>query len=300
MEILGIGYLGFESATHKEWIDYGTEVLGMGLMEPREGDDETVYLRMDDRRWRIAVHPGEVDHLAYIGWECKDRPSFRDAIKTLEDAGYPVEIGDAALAAKRAVKEVARFKDPVGYQHELFYAQEFNTNSFAPGRPHQGFIAEENGIGHIVLIVPEYTDELDDFCTNVMGFGWFGQGAAPMGRFGFYRAKLNEESHNIAYMLAPGMMGIHHIGIICKSLDDVGVAYDMTQDRGIDLYQTLGRHTQDPVISFYTFTPSDWYIEYLHLYGEYPKFEVKPQQLSVWGHKLVGPPIPPSVRPVSA
>jgi 2,3-dihydroxybiphenyl 1,2-dioxygenase len=298
MDILGIGYLGFESANYKEWIDYGTEVLGFGLMEPREGDDETVYLRMDDRAWRIAIHPGEVDHLSYIGWEIKDRPSLHAAIATLEAAGVEVERGDAELAKKRSVKEVVRFKDPGGYQHELFYAQQYELHSFVPGRPHYGFVAEENGVGHIVLNVPEYTDELDDFWTNVMGFRWFGQGAAPMGRFGFYAAPLNEESHNIAFALNPGKRGIHHIGILCQKLEDVGIAYDRTQERDVDLIMTLGQHTQDPVISFYTTTPSDWAIEYLTVVGEYAPFEVLPQSLSIWGHKMVGNMMVPSVRPV--
>jgi hypothetical protein len=35
---------------------FGPEIFGLGLAEP--GSDGTVYLRMDDRHHRIAVHPG--------------------------------------------------------------------------------------------------------------------------------------------------------------------------------------------------------------------------------------------------
>jgi 2,3-dihydroxybiphenyl 1,2-dioxygenase len=300
MDILGIGYLGFESPEAKAWLEYGTEVLGLGLADARDGDGETVYLRMDDRRWRIAMHPGASDRLAYIGWEVTDRTAFRAAIAKLDAAGVEVTHGDDALRENRGVRDVVRFKDPVGYQHELFYGQEFHPNSFMPGRPHHGFVAEENGVGHVVLIIPEYPDALDTFLTDVMGFRWFGTGMGG-GKFGFYRAKLNAESHNIAYGEFPGYFGIHHIGMVVQAVDDVGISYDLVQEREIPLQMTLGRHTQDPVISFYHFTPSNFVIEYLWEGDkEFQKYEVRPSQLSVWGHKAVGPPIPSTVAPVAS
>lgn len=298
MDILGIAYLGFESPAYKAWIDYGPEVLGFGLAEPRD-DDETVYLRMDDRRWRIAVHPGEQDDLKYIGWECRHRPAFRKAVKKLQDNGYDVEIGDAGLVDQRAVKEVAIFHDPAGYRHELCYGQKYHPNSFHPGRDHHGFEAESDGVGHIVLITPELSDELVHFFDDVMEFQWFSQGLGA--EAAFYSAKLNTLSHNIGYVELPGLRGIHHIGIGCKELDDVGIAYDRVQERELQITMTLGRHTQDPVVSFYSATPSGFGIEYQTAGGRFfgpDHHEVNPEVLSVWGHKSVGPPLFATVRPV--
>jgi len=78
VKINTLGYLGFESPNHKEWESFGPEIFGLGLNEP--GADGTVYLRMDDRHHRIALHPGSEDRLAYIGWELRDKKAFRDAI----------------------------------------------------------------------------------------------------------------------------------------------------------------------------------------------------------------------------
>jgi 2,3-dihydroxybiphenyl 1,2-dioxygenase len=299
MDILGMGYLGFESPNPKAWLEYGPEVLGFGLGNQRS-DDETAYLRMDDRAWRLAFHPGETDRLAYIGWELRNRPAFLAAIKKLEANGFEVAVGDGDLEKQRGVHGVASFTDPVGYHHELYYGQEFHPNSFVPGRNHAGFVAEELGVGHVVLVVPEVPEDWDHFIFDVMEFGWFGHGMIRMPG-GFYRAKHNPRSHNIAYLAMPGHFGIHHIGIETKELDDVGVAYDLYEEREIPLQMTLGRHTQDPVISFYGVTPSGFFVEYLTegiILDDDHMLEAKPEQLSVWGHKLVGPQLPPTVQPV--
>lgn len=300
MDILGIGYLGFESPNAKAWLEYGPEVMGFGLADPRD-DDETVYLRMDDRRYRIAAHPGETDRISYIGWELRSRPSFESALDKLRTAGIEFEAGGDELRAKRCVRDLVRFKDPVGYQHELFYGHEYHPRSFVPGRPHGGFVAEEMGVGHVVLAIPEYPPELDTFLREVLGFTWFGRGAGK-GNSGFYRSKLNPRTHCIAYTEVPGRFGIHHIGIEVRDLDDVGIACDLVQERGLPLQITLGRHTQDPVVSFYSFTPSGFVIEYLTggAVSNNGFLETKATHLSVWGHKVVGPMLPSTVAPIES
>lgn len=300
MDILGIAYLGFESPNFKDWRDYGTEVLGLQLASS-DSSDEATYLRMDDRRWRICIEPGEKNDIRFIGWEARDRPAYRAGLAKLRAAGFEVKEGDADLCAKRGVREVASFTDPVGFPHELCYGMKFHPNSFVPGRPHAGFVAEDLGVGHVVLVAPEYPDELESFLEDVMGFKWFGSGAG-LGKAGFYRTKLNPLSHNIAYLAAPGLKGFHHIGLGVKTLDDVGVAYDIVRERGIQLQQTLGRHTQDPVVSFYSFTPSGFVIEYLTEGAKMTDdtfYEVNPERLSVWGHETVGPMMPETIRPVA-
>ncbi|WP_326731684.1 VOC family protein [Streptomyces phaeochromogenes] len=304
MDILGIGYIGVESPNHREWTTFGPEVLGFGLAAAREGD-ESVYLRMDDRKYRIAIHPGETERVAYIGWEVANRPAFDAAIAKLEANDTEVTMGDEELAGRRAVLEVARFKDPVGYQHELFFGQRFASRSFVPGRPHGGFVADELGVGHMVLITPEYPPELDHFLSEVMGFRWFGQGFnGKRGQIGFYAAKLTTLSHSIAYIKVPGHRGLHHIGIGVNDLDDVGIANDLVLERGTGMVNSLGRHTQDPVISFYPITPSGFAFEYMNggmtsdswgLIGER-----NPERVSVWGHKPVSPGMPKSVLPVDS
>ncbi len=300
MDILGIGYLGFESAKIDEWRDYGPNVLGFGIAASPASDPDSLFFRMDDRRYRMAFHPGEIDRLAYVGWEAKGRLEYLAAIERLKQADVAVEHGDAALAERRGVRELIRFKDPVGFQHELFYAQKWMPGSFVPGRPHGGFETSDRGLGHLVVITPEYHDALEHFLTRVLGFRWYGAGAGK-GRTGFFRSKLNDKtSHDIAYGHGPGMRGIQHIGLYVKKIEDVGITYDLVKKREIPMMMTLGQHTQDPHLSFYHFTPSGFAIETIFEVAPWhPELhEINPEKLSVWGHELVGPILGPSVRKV--
>lgn len=298
MDIIGIGYLGFESTKLDEWRDYGPNVMGFEIANSPEADPDSLYFRTDDRRHRLAFHPGKIDRLAYIGWEAKGKLEFQEAVEKFRAHDIEVTVGDQALCDKRGVKELIRFRDPVGYQHELFYSQKWAPRSFRPGRPHGGFVAGRRGVGHVVVITPEYTPELEHFLTKIMGFHWYGSGAGK-GRTGFFRSKLNTfTSHDIGYGHGPGRMGVQHMGMFVSSVRDVGETYDIVKKRNIPMQMTLGQHTQDPHISFYHFSPSGFAIETIHELEPWHEdgFELNPERLSTWGHELVGPILGPSVR----
>jgi 2,3-dihydroxybiphenyl 1,2-dioxygenase len=298
MDIIGISYLGFESAKIPEWKDYGPNVLGFAIAESPADDPESLYFKLDSRRHRFAFHPGPIDKIAYVGWEARGRMEFLAAIAKFEAAGVAVERGDAALAARRGVRELIRFKDPVGFQHELFYGQKYTPDSFIPPRPHTGFNLKDRSLCHMVVITPEYTDELEHFLMEVMGLRFYGSGAGK-GRTSFFRAKLNDQtSHDIAYGHGPGMRGIQHIGLFVNSISDLGQTYDIVKKRQIPMMFTLGQHTQDPSMSFYHYSPSGFAVETIYEIERWDPREVElnPEKLSKWGHELVGPVLGPSVK----
>jgi extradiol dioxygenase len=171
MDIKALGYLGFESPEAKAWEKFGPEIFGLGLSEP--GNDGTAYLRMDDRHHRIAIHPGEADRLAYIGWELRGSAAFAAAVEELRGKKLDVTLGSPAECAERRVQGLARIHDPAGYVHEVFCGPTLIANSFLPGKPMGGFVADGYGVGHVVVVVPELTRELDDFATGVLGFELF-------------------------------------------------------------------------------------------------------------------------------
>lgn len=298
MDIIGLGYIGFETTQLEEWRSYGPEVMGFQLGAVPAGDAESLYFKLDDRRHRLALHPGRSDRVSYIGWEARGRLEYLAAIDKFRTAGVELTVGDAALCEIRGVKELVRFRDPVGYQHELFYAQKWTPQSFVPPRRHGGFVADHRGLGHLVLITPTYDAAMERFWTELMGFHWYGSGAGK-GRTGFFRAKLNEHtSHDIAFGHGPGKMGVQHVGLFVKSVRDVGETYDLVKKRKLPMMMTLGQHSQDPHMSFYHFNPSGFAFETIvelepwHNDG----FELNPESLSTWGHEVVGPILGPSVR----
>lgn len=304
MKINALGYLGFESPDHKEWETFGPEIFGLGLADP--GTDGTVYLRMDDRHHRIAVHPGDEHKLAYIGWELRDRDAFREAMAELDTKGYPYELAAPEECAERAVQKIIRLRDPHDFVHELFYAATFTAGSFAPGKPSHGFIAGSEGVGHVVMVVPDWTDDMDAFINDILGMQLFAGFLAPTpdgGQFGPQFFRCNPRSHALGYITIPGMRGVQHICIEGKSLDDVGKAYDLVQERNMQVTMTLGRHMMDTLVSFYMRSPTGFDIEFgaggevLH---DETWIQVNPSTPEVWGHKFVAQGWAPTVKPIAA
>ena len=54
MDIIGIGYLGFETTCIDQWREYGPQVLGFQIGNSPEADPQSLYFRTDDRRHRFA------------------------------------------------------------------------------------------------------------------------------------------------------------------------------------------------------------------------------------------------------
>lgn len=298
MNIISIGYLGFETAKLDEWRQYGPQIMGFQIAPSPESDPDSLYFKLDDRRHRLAFHPGTIDRIAYIGWEARNRLDFLDAIETFRQHNVDIIHGDEQLCATRGVKGLVRFRDPLGFQHELFYAQRWTPRSFVPGRPHGGFVCDARGVGHVVLMAPQHSPELEHFLRNVMGFDWYGSGAGK-GKTGFWRSKLNHQtSHDIAYGVAPGRMGVQHVGIFVQAVRDVGETHDLVKKHNLPMMMTLGQHTQDPHMSFYHFNPSGFAFETITELEPWQgdPFELNPETMSTWGHEIVGPIVGPSVQ----
>src|SRR5688500_3496100 len=81
MDLRGVGYLGFAVPDPDAWCTFATSVIGlMPAPAPPKGDD-TIYLKGDDRQWRVALHKidaGQPAHgrLAYVGLELGSQTAF--------------------------------------------------------------------------------------------------------------------------------------------------------------------------------------------------------------------------------
>lgn len=311
MEIRALGYVGIKSPNYKAWATWGPQILGFGTGDPTPevsalaapaALEEAVYLRMDDRKWRLAIYPGEREgELAFVGWELADRIAFRDALVELKEKGVDFEVATPEQALERGVQGMAWFHDPLGFRHEIFWSAYYLEDSFIPGRlPHKGFRTGPLGIGHIVLMVPQLTDDLDDFALDVLGMRVFAGGTSiPLKggdggrvRTEMYRGRQNLRSHNLVYMEKPGYLGLHHMFIEYLELDDMGRTYDLVQKRSeYPLLMTIGRHQADTFLSFYCETPSKFAFEIAWnsmLIDDERFVQDRPLHSFVWGLDMVG------------
>ena len=294
--IQSFAYIGFSSPAAAAWRTFGPDVLGAQLADRT---DDVVALRIDDRAARLLVHPGETDDVAYLGWDCGDAAGIADVVEMLRAAGIAAE-SDPTMAAIRQVDELVAFTDPWGFRHELTHGLAAG-GAFTPGRPMAGFVTGEQGLGHLVFLLPDL-DAGQRFYTDVLGFKisdhieWNGLSL----RF----LHCNPRHHTLALGSVPGMVGIHHLALEVRELDDVDRTLDLLTDLGIPVAMGYGKHTNDWMTSFYVHTPSGFEIEYgaggRTVDDDTWQFEVY-DAMSIWGHKPPAEPIFPGIlRPVTA
>ena len=282
--IKSLAYIGFVSPNAEEWRTFGPEVLGAELAP--DAPDGGVRLRVDDAVHRITIHPGEADDLAYLGWEVDDLDA---TVARVEAAGLTVERGD-----------VASFTDPFGFRNELATAVEMGS-PFTPGRQMSGFVTGAQGLGHAVLLVPDLT-AAETFFVDVLGFKPSDTIESGLSLRFFHCAGNAARHHTVAMGGVPGMVGMHHLMLEVNTLDDVGRALDIVNERQIPLAMSLGRHTNDLMTSFYVRTPSGFEIEYGTggVVVDDATWEVGLYDAqSIWGHKPPGsgPLFPTILRP---
>jgi extradiol dioxygenase len=296
MSVRSLGYLAVASPRAKDWLEFGPDVLGMQVVEAGSGSD-AVRLRMDDAAHRITVHSGEHDRLLHLGWDVGDEDSLLSFADACDRGALPYRRATDAELADRGVIDMLWVVDPAGFRHELYYGQDQLLKTFHPGRPLGGFVTGEQGLGHAVLVVPDLA-EADRFARDVLGMRQSDQITAPFD-LRFYHC--NPRHHSLALGGVPGTRGLHHVMVQLADFDDVGVAYDECQRRGLPIAMTLGRHVNDRMVSFYVRTPSGFEVEYG--WGALEVDEswrlARYDRTSVWGHHAT--PLPPgAVEPVGA
>ncbi len=285
-----LGYLGLSVSDLAEWERFAAEVLGL---QPNGADNKgSLFLRMDEYHHRFILSEGKDDDIAYVGWEVADQKSLQGIGAQLKAAGVEVTPGTGEEAKARRVVELLRFSDPSGIPTEVYYGPLMSyENPFKSPRPISGFVTGDMGLGHMVLRVNDAEQSLR-FYRDILGLRISDFVELKMRRGGDV-AKLtfmhcNPRHHSIALAAIPIPKRLHHFMVQLKSVDDVGTTYYLCQDRGIKITGTLGRHTNDHMMSFYMKSPSGFEIEYgwgARIVDD-ATWQVQSHQAgSIWGHR---------------
>ena len=262
MSISSLGYLGLGVKDLTAWEKFGTQILG--LQSAGTSDDGTLRLRMDEYAYRFALHRDDADDLSYIGWEVANVAALREIAERLRGTGVAVEPGSAELAAARGVAELIVFSDPNGIRSEAFYGPsvEFEKPFHSP-RAISGFKTGQQGLGHIVVASKDVDQSVKFYC-DTLGFRISDFIDMKFGSFGITMAFMhcNPRHHTLALIPLPMPKKLLHFMLQCHSIDDVGSTMYLVQEAGIEIAATLGRHTNDHMLSFYMRTPSGFEVEY--------------------------------------
>lgn len=291
--IRAMAYLGLSTPAVDGWRSFGRDILGLQLLD--DGADGAARFRMDEADCRLWVHPGEQHDLAYIGWALASEADALALKARIEAAGPRLTRAEPAEAEARRVAGFLWFIDPMGFRHELAWGQYVSPGAFLPGRPMSGFRTGAQGMGHIVLLVPELR-AADRFYRDTMGFALSDVITDGGRELLFYHC--NGRHHSLAIgSPAPGLRGAHHLMLEVNSLDDVGTAVDRCADLEVPVSKSIGCHTNDRMVSTYLFSPSVLRVEYgwgglaIDDLWETRSYS----RTSIWGHKELRPDLPPAM-----
>ncbi|SDE54465.1 VOC family protein [Rhodococcus tukisamuensis] len=293
-EIRSLGYLRVQTTDIPRWRELVVDGLGMAVGSGPEPDG--LYLRVDERRSRLQVLPGDVDRVLAVGWEVRDQFALEAVREQVEKSGVEVTELTEEESLYRDAERVITFRDPSGTQVEVFFGPVLDHSPVVT--PHGGnFVTGACGLGHVVLPTPAAT-ETYAFYTEVLGF--LPRGAVRLGgpdaplparRVRFLG--VNQRHHSLAICPAPPTEapGMVHLMMEVDTLDAVGQALDRVGKLGFSISSTLGRHTNDKMVSFYVRAPGGWDLEFgtegmLVDESHYTAEEITAD--SYWGHDWSG------------
>jgi 2,3-dihydroxybiphenyl 1,2-dioxygenase len=156
------------------------------------------------------------------------------------------------------VNGLAWLTDPGGAEIELFYGPIFDHRIFISPAGVSGFVTGQLGMGHMVMITPS-ADATYRFYTQALGFKL--SDVMRLGETMLRFTHCNPRHHSLAFAAGAKPM-MQHFMVEAASLDDVGYAYDRFQDMGISIRQSIGKHTNDHMVSFYAQTPGPFFVEF--------------------------------------
>jgi 3,4-dihydroxy-9,10-secoandrosta-1,3,5(10)-triene-9,17-dione 4,5-dioxygenase len=264
--VSALAYIGIGAKDLDEWQSFATDVLGMQVSRRPDADGvETLFLRMDERNHRIAIRPGD-DELTYVGWEVDSSEELDALMRDLDAAGVPYK-EDAELAVARGVHRLIRCQDPAGFELELCTGVATTGDRFVSPTSAR-FVTKDPqggglGLGHIVLVCPN-SDEVISFYVDALKFAISDYIKIPGYSFTLTFTHVNPRHHSLAFGPAPegAKPYLDHFMVEVDDVDTVGSALDVVHERGMSLTASLGRHTNDKMLSFYVKSPSGIGVEY--------------------------------------
>ena len=284
MPVRSLGYLRLATPDPAAWRRFAEDFLGM---MPAEGEDPaSAYYRIDEFPARLVVTEAASAATIAIGFEVMDRRELAALAEAVRAEGIEVTDGTPEECAERRVSGLVRFADPGGNPIELFHGPLLDHRPVRTPLV-SGFVTGDMGMGH-VIVSAEDGDAAYDFYTRVLGF--VERNTMAKGRVVFMGCNPRHHTLGVTRQRGPGKL--LHLMLEVATLDDVGLALDRAHRLDVPMMHTLGKHTNDRMVSFYVWSPEDHAIEVgydgLRVDTERPTYEITAG--AYWGHHFTPPP----------
>jgi biphenyl-2,3-diol 1,2-dioxygenase len=290
MSVRCLGYVGFKAADLEAWSRFGAEVLGL---MPADAPPGALRFRTDAQAWRLSVEQGAQDDIDVVGFEVPGPQALADMAGRLTAAGVPLGNHDGDLAAERGVTGLISCRDPQGLRVEIYYGPTERHEAPFVSKSVSGFVTGEEGMGHVVLTTSDIAASRG-FYQDLLGFRLSDVIRMTVGpnmtiELEFYHC--NPRHHTLALVPVRAPKRLHHFMLQVNTLDEVGFALERAQAAGVPIAATLGRHTNDHMVSFYARTPSGFEVEYgfgARTVDDATWRVARHDAPSSWGHKRLG------------
>lgn len=257
--VLSFGYAVVETEDLGAWKTFGEEVMGMQVAEL---SDDRMLLRMDSKSYRYDVRLGSSGGLRVVGLEVRNEEALVELTDRLEEAGYTTSRGSEGLLQERRVRGLASFRDPDDQMTiELYYGLLEAHEPFV-SKAAYSFVAGDLGIGHVLQIVSD-KELYRHLYMDLLGYRLSDEIQTSPGNFATF-LHCNARHHSFAFAQGTGArpLGVGHLMVEVTELDMVGLTYDKGFAGLAKVVGTLGRHTNDKMLSMYIQSPSGFGIEY--------------------------------------
>ncbi|AYJ87084.1 glyoxalase [Sphingomonas paeninsulae] len=292
MAVRSLAYIRVQSRDLSAWSRFAETVVGAAAT--MDDDGKRLLLRIDARPWRFRIELADTDRYLCAGLECAGEADYLAVLDRVRNAGVTITDGDPVGTRERHVQAFASFNDPAGNAIELCWGNTIAGTPFVSPIGVPSFVTGEMGFGHVVLPTDKYI-ETRAFYKDLLGFGdsdemrvYFPGGPEKGLGMSFMHAA-GPRHHAVAVGEFPAPSGLIHTMVEVPSVDDVGLAYDRALAAGVHISSTIGRHTNDKMLSFYMRTPSGFDIEYGCDGQQFPDWSVVTPTFTIkedlWGHK---------------
>jgi len=288
MSIGSLGYLGLKVKEPHAFTEFATGILGLMAGEVV---GEARRFRLDELDWRISVEQGDADDVSYLGFEVAGPTELDTVRERLVKAGVAVSGSNPGAIAERGVLELIACRDPDGLPVEIFYGPTVRTEvPFVSPAGISQFVTGTQGLGHVVLSTRDIAASRR-FYRDLLGFrpsDTIRMRMGPQASFDMEFFHCNPRHHTLALIPLPMPKRLHHFMLQVPTLDVVGYALERAEAAGVPISATLGRHTNDRMVSFYTRSPAGFDVEF-----GFGALEVddatwrvtRHEKPSSWGHK---------------
>lgn len=247
--VKGLAYLVVETPKMQRWAGFAKDALGLDVRDEADG----LRIRLDAWRQRILITEGPADDVVAIGWEMASEAAL--------DALGP-DVAQEVDGTGRGVARLKRCVDPAGTVTELVVGPDLPDEPFVSALVPSGFITGDQGMGHCVVTSTDkaashrfYGDLLGFRLSDHIVTEFFGHAVD----LDFLHT--GPRHHSVAFG-GPQRKRIHHFMLEVVDLDDVGLCLDRCLQAGVPIAQTLGKHPNDRMVSFYGVTPSRFQFEF--------------------------------------